>query len=303
VRVALFTSDGRLVRKAKTPTDRDGGGPAIVRYVTDTAIALTTHASDPVGSCAIGFCGPVDFAKQTTVRSLHVGGWEGVALPIKLKDALGVPTIMDNDGNTGALGEATFGAGRGHENVVYLTLSTGVAGGIVLGGKTYRGSHDRAGELGHVKVLPNRTDSPRCYCGRRGCLESVCSVAGIRAITERMLQRPLSPRELFALADSGDEAAGGVIDEICGYLARALASICHTLAPDVIVIGGGVARAGAALFEPLYTALRSELLSTYDPRALVVPAALGDDSVLLGAVALARTLEPESARRIHSISR
>ena len=291
VRVALCTPEGRIVRKAKVPTDRDGGGPAIVRYVTETAAAFATHASEPVAACGIGFCGPVDFAKQTTLRSLHVGGWEGVPLARLLSNALGVPAILDNDGNTGALGEATYGVARGRENVVYMTLSTGVAGGLVLGGRIYRGSRNLAGELGHMKVLPNTSDSPRCHCGRRGCLESVCSIDGIRALCERMLGRSLSPRELFDAAEAGDEPAGAVADEIAGHLARALASLIHILSPDLVVIGGGIARAGAALFEPLYMALRSELLAAYDPRAIVVPAGLGDDSGLLGALALARTIE------------
>jgi len=296
VRVALCTNEGRVVRKSKTPTDREGGGPAIVRDILDTASAFATHASQPVTACGVGFCGPVDFSRQTTIRSLQVGGWEGVPLALKLSHALNVPAILDNDGNTGALGEATFGAGRGKERVVYMTLSTGVAGGIIMYGQVYRGARHVAGELGHVKVLPDTPTTPRCNCGRRGCLEALCSVAGITAICERVLGKPLTPRVLFDAAEAGDEGAAAVADEVAGYVSRAIASITHTLDPDIVVIGGGIARAGAALFEPLYSALRRDLLPTYDPRTLVVPAALGDDSGLLGAVALARTVTERGVR-------
>jgi len=291
------------VRKSKTPTDRSGGGIAIARTIAETASTLATHSSDPVGACGIGFCGPVDFRQQKSVKSLHVGGWENISLARQLSEALGVPAIMDNNGNVGALGEAMLGAARGKENVVYMTLSTGVAGGILINGKVYRGSRNIAAELGHVKVVSNDETPFRCYCGRRGCLESVCSVGGIRAITERRMKAPLSPRELFEAANQGDMQAADVIEEITGYLARGIASVAHTLDPDVIVIGGGVARAGDVLFEPLYLALKSELMSAYDPRTLVVPAALGDDSVLIGAVALARTLEPAPTSSTHPVSR
>src|SRR5262249_17182611 len=123
-------------------------------------------------TCGIGFGGPVDFAAQRAFQSTHVGGWSGFALRDEIVRVLDIPAIVDNDANVGALGEALYGAGRGYPSVFYMTLSTGIGGGIYIDGKIWRGADSYAGELGHLTVQP---DGPVCLCGAKGCFERMCS--------------------------------------------------------------------------------------------------------------------------------
>ncbi len=199
-----------------------------------------------------------------------MGGWSNVRLAAELEAELGVPCVMDNDANTGALGEGIYGAGAGYDPLFYMTLSTGIGGGLLVDGKVYRGADSYAGEVGHLTIRP---DGPECLCGARGCYERLCSGLWL----ERDYGRPA--REL--LRDAGF-VARYVVD-----LALGLKAVIMLLNPARIVIGGGLSKAGEALFGPLRAELRRQITSWSQARLDVVPAALGDDSVLYGALALA----------------
>jgi glucokinase len=214
----------------------------------------------------------VDFERQRTVLSTHAGGWRNFDLPQHAENLLGVPVFMDNDANLGALGEAIHGAGKdGARPLFYLTLSTGIGGGIVFNDKrVYRGADSWAGEIGHVTIQP---DGPECLCGSRGCLERLCSGLWL----ERDFGRPA--HELMRDAD--------FVERYVVNLAAGLKTVLMLLNPARIVIGGGIAKAGEALFAPLRAELRRQVTGWSGARLDVVPASLGDDSVLWGALALA----------------
>jgi glucokinase len=220
---------------------------------------------------AVGFGGPVNFATQQIVLSTHVGGWSDFDLPAWLRGVFRLPVVMDNDANAGALGEALFGAGVGCDPLFYMTLSTGVGGGIVIGGSVYRGADSWAGEIGHLTVRP---DGPECLCGARGCLERMAAGIWMEADYGK------TTRELMA---DPEFVRRYVVD-----LARGLKACIMLLNPARIVIGGGIAKAGDALFGPLGAELRQQMTAWSGARIDVAPAALGDDSVLYGALALAR---------------
>jgi glucokinase len=189
----------------------------------------------------------------------------------RIQDRFGVPVIMDNDANVGALGEAIYGAGRGARPLFYMTLSTGIGGGIVLEDSTvYRGADSYAGELGHMTL---KADGRECLCGARGCFERICCGMWL----ERDYGR--SAKELMRDAKFVERY---VVD-----LAQGLKAAVMILNPARIVIGGGIAKAGDALFVPLRAELRRQVTSWSRARLDVVPAALGDDSVLWGCLALA----------------
>lgn len=221
--------------------------------------------------CGIGFGGPVDFTRQRVVLSTHVPGWDNFDLPGYVAPLLGITPVMDNDANAGALGEALYGAGRGHRPLFYMTLSTGIGGGIVMHDHSvYRGADSYAGEIGHLNVRP---DGPECLCGSRGCLERMCCGLWL----ERDHGRPASE-----LMSDPEFVKSYVVD-----LARGLKAAVMLLNPACIVIGGGIAKGGDRLFVPLREELGRQITSWSRARIDVVPAELGDDSVLWGALALA----------------
>lgn len=270
VTLAVF-ADERMVLRDTRPTDRAGGSGWMLAHIIATAHAWGRQY--PLARCGVGFGGPVDFAAQQVVLSTHVPGWEGVPLVAALQDALGLPTIIDNDANVGGLGEARYGAGAGCDPVFYMTLSTGIGGGIISRGEVYRGADSYAGEIGHLTIRP---DGPSCLCGSRGCFERLCCGLWL----ERDHGRPA-----HELLRDPAFVARYVVD-----LALGLKAAIMLLNPARIVIGGGISKAGDALFEPLRAELRRQITTWSRARIDVVPAALADDSVLYGALALAQTI-------------
>lgn len=267
---AVFDGDRMTERASQL---REGGPEWMLERIGE--MAAPWRAAGRFDGCGIGFGGPVDFASQTVTLSTHVGGWDGFPLVSRASAiAGGAPAVMDNDANVGALGEACFGAGRGCDPLFYMTLSTGIGGGIVSGGRVLRGADSYAGEIGHLTIRP---DGPECLCGARGCFERMCCGLWL----ERDFGRPA--RDLV------NDAA--FIERYSADLALGLKSAIMLLNPARIVIGGGIAKAGDKLFVPLRAELRRQITVWSRARIDVVPAELGDDSVLWGALALAKGME------------
>jgi glucokinase len=266
--MAVF--DGRcIVARQSRSTDRDGGREWMTEQIVD--VARGWKAEHDYTRCGIGFGGPVIYSEQRVAHSTHVGGWNDFDLPAFLLSELGVEAVMDNDANVGALGEAISGAGQGCDSLFYMTLSTGIGGGIVLNDKIYRGADSYAGEIGHLTIRP---DGPDCLCGSRGCFERICCGLWIERDHGRTAQELMT-----------DPA---FVERYVEDLALGLKSCVMLLNPARIVIGGGISKAGDALFGPLRAELRRQITSWSRARLDVVPALLGDDSVLWGARTLAQ---------------
>lgn len=268
--MAMFDGDA-MVRRESRATDAEGGRAWMVDQIA--AIAGAWKREFPIERCGIGFGGPVDFAAQRVVLSTHVGGWRDFDLCGFVSDVTGAPAVMDNDANVGAIGEAEFGAGKGCSPLFYMTLSTGIGGGIYDAGRVWRGADSYGGEIGHLTI---RADGPECLCGARGCFERMCCGLWLQRDYGR------SARELMR-----DPA---FVDRYVVNLALGLKAAVMLLNPQRIVIGGGISKAGDALFVPLRAELRRQITSWSGARLDVVPAALGDDSVLYGALSLARCM-------------
>ena len=261
--VAVFEGK-RMVERESHSTDREGGRDWMLAKIAD--VIRTLGARHRFDCCGIGFGGPVDFERQRVVLSTHVAGWSDFDLPGHLANLLGFVPVMDNDANAGALGEALYGAGRGYRPLFYLTLSTGIGGGLVASDTVYRGADSYAGEIGHLTVRP---DGPECLCGSRGCLERMCCGLWL----ERDHGRPAS--ELLR-----DPV---FVERYVVDLALGLKAAIMLLNPARIVIGGGIAKAGDRLFVPLRAELGRQITAWSRARVDVVPAELGDDSILWGA--------------------
>ncbi len=265
--MAVFDG-GRMRERESRATDRQGGREWMLAQIV--AIATDWKSRYRFERCGIGFGGPVEFDRQRIALSTHVGGWSDFDLPKHLEERLGFLPVMDNDANVGALGEALYGAGRGYRPLFYMTLSTGIGGGIITGGETiYRGADSYAGELGHIVIRPG---GPECLCGWTGCFERMCGGLWL----ERDYGRPAE--ELLR-----DPA---FVERYVVDLAAGLKAAIMLLNPARIVIGGGISKAGDALFVPLRAQLRRQITNWSRARIDVVPAALGDDSVLYGTLAL-----------------
>jgi glucokinase len=269
-KLTMASFDGsRIVERESRVTDRAGGREWMIDQIVSIAAIWNTRYG--VDRCGIGFGGPVEFDKQRVALSTHVGGWSDFDLPAELQKSLGVLPVMDNDANVGALGEACYGGGRGYRPLFYMTLSTGIGGGIIASGETlYRGADSYAGEIGHLTIRP---DGPECLCGSRGCFERMCCGLWL----ERDYGRPAS--ELFR-----DPA---FVQRYVVDLALGLKAAIMLLNPARIIIGGGISKAGDALFVPLRSEMRRQITTWSRARVDVVPAVLGDDSVLYGALVLA----------------
>lgn len=269
--LAVF-QDEQLMRRESRSTDRERGREGIMEHVL--AIAHQWHSEFKFDRCGIGFGGPVDYARQMVALSTHVGGWDDFDLVGEIRGAFRIPVIMDNDANVGGLGEARYGAGRSHRPLFYMTLSTGIGGGIVTEHGIYRGADSYAGEIGHLTIRPG---GPDCLCGSNGCFERMCCGLWL----EHDHGRPA--HEL--LRDPS------FVERYVVDLALGLKSCIMLLNPARIVIGGGISKAGDALFVPLRAELRRQITNWSRARIDVVPASLGDDSVLYGALSLAMSIE------------
>lgn len=266
--LAVFDGEKIVARQTKL-TDRTGGRDWVLSNIV--LIAGAWKSSYPFTQCGVSFGGPVDFYKQCIIQSTHVQGWDDFDLVGWLRDNLAVTAIIDNDANAAALGEAVFGSGRGYDPFVYLTLSTGIGGGILVNGSILHGPDSFAGEIGHITLIP---DGPQCLCGARGCLERMCSGLWL----EHDYGRPA--RDLL---QNPDFVASYVM-----HLAHGLKTVIMLLNPARISIGGGMSKAGDALFVPLREELSRQIPPWSRARIEVVPAQYPDDCTLLGALELTR---------------
>ncbi len=267
---SLAGFDGQtMVRRETRPTNREGGPQWMIEQFSEIVEGWNREGFR-AERCGIGFGGPVDFSTQTVTLSTHVGGWDAYPLIQRVSELAGGPAVLDNDANVAALGEAHHGAGRGFDPLFYMTLSTGIGGGIIGSGRVWRGADSYGGEIGHLTVDPN---GPDCLCGSNGCLERLCC-------------------GLWLERDYQKSAADLMTDErfVLRYvtnLAKGLKAAVMLLNPARIVIGGGISKAEDRLFLPLRAELRRQIPGWSRARLDVVPAKLIDDSVLYGALVLA----------------
>ncbi len=236
-----------------------------------------------------GFGGTVHRSARRPHLCLHEDGWEDVDVTAELERELSLPAAIENDCKLAALAEAHFGAGRGAETVFYMTIGTGVGGGIVRRGRIQQFSDIGEAEIGHIVVAP---DGPPCCCGSRGCVEAVCSGPGMTQLSEWMSGAPgVSSRRLMEDAFSGDELAMQVVNRAAGYLATAIAAAINLTAADCFVIGGGVGTSEPRYLRMIEAKTRPLIVPYFREKFRMEASTLGEGVVTQGAALLASQLE------------
>ncbi|MFL6257752.1 MAG: ROK family protein [Pyrinomonadaceae bacterium] len=295
IALAVADLDGRIIERTRFPTRVEEGPYRLIATALSEIERMIESTGAELAAVGVGCGGPLDRSRGLILSPPNLPGWDEFPIVKLVEERLGVPALLDNDANAAALGEHRHGAGRGFKHLVYITHSTGIGGGVIVSGKLIHGICDNAGEVGHMTVLP---DGPVCGCGGRGCLEALCSGTSIaRRARERVAAgemsslSSLSPNEITGravaeAAHAGDAVASAVWDEMIHYLAVGVGNVFNLLAPEAVVIGGGVSGAGAQLFEPLRERVRARARMLPPEKINILQASLGGDSALHGAVIL-----------------
>jgi glucokinase len=303
IRAARFTPDSQIPEpKTKILTQANLGLDTVLDRIE---MAIREVAGDDLTDIAgVGMAapGPIDPYSGLLLRAANLPGWVDVPLRRLIEDRIGRPTFLGNDANLAALGEWKFGAGRGHTDILYMTISTGIGGGVVTGGRLLLGARGLAAEIGHMLAVP---DGPVCGCGQRGHLEAVASGTALgRTARERLANgegadsrvlhlaggqlEDISGAVVGAAALAGDEFAIGLVVEAGTLIGRTLASLLHAYNPSMVICGGGVSLLGDVILDPMRLAVQQYAMDDgYWRNCPIVLGTLGDDGGLVGAAALA----------------
>ncbi len=296
ISAALSNLNGEVISQTTVPTKAEEGEIPVLNRIIDSIEKVIKDGAvgyEDIKSIGIGSPGPLDAEKGTIIYTPNLP-FKNFNLVDPIKNKFGVPVFLDNDANVAAIGEYMFGAGRGAKHIVFFTVSTGVGGGAVLNGKVYRGHTSNALEIGHMTVAP---DGPRCNCGNIGCVEATSSGTAIakrgqEAITSKVetsLRKydKITSYEVFTEAAAGDEVCKDIIDNALNYLGIAVANAVSIFDPEIIIIGGGVSKAGDIVFDTVRNVVNKRCFKSMAESVKIVPAGLGTDAGVIGAVALA----------------
>jgi glucokinase len=285
IAAGVVDSAGTVHGFVVAPTEAGRGpqdGVARLFELGRSAVAESGYAWDDIESIGIGCGGPLDSANGVLIAPLHLPGWNDVQIVAQAAAELGRPAVLDNDATAAAAGEHRYGAGKGTKNMVYLTLSTGVGGGVIIDGRLHRGRSGNGGELGHVTV---DWRGRRCHgCGRRGCLEAYCSGTSIAERANEAGMHDATAADVAQAARAGNDIAAKVWDETCEALACGITSIVNLFEPEIVVLGGGVVRTGEQLLGPVRERVAERAMGG---PVDVVAAANGDMVGVVGAAAVA----------------
>ena len=300
IRAALADGEGNIIRRTSCLTlAEEGPQPVMGRIKGAIYEVMVATDREQVQGIGIAAPGPMDPWKGVIIDAPNLPGWKNVPLKDLMEAEFGLPALVGNDANLAALAEQRFGAGQGIADLIYITVSTGIGGGIIADNKLLLGAQGLAGEVGHQTI---ETHGPRCKCGNVGCLEALAAGPAIArharelirdgaetAITELVggdLDK-ITAREVNQAAQAGDPVAIELFRQAGFYVGVGIVNLLHLFNPSLIIIGGSVTKAGDLLFEPIRATVRERAMaSCYWESTPIVPATLGDDVALLGAVAL-----------------
>ena len=285
VKIAYFDETGEMLQKWEIPTVTTDGGkhilPHIAASIRDFINAYQINETAILGM-GIGVPGPVS-GKGVVNKCVNLG-WGVFNIAEQLAELTGFPVKAGNDANVAALGEYWKGGGQGCDNMVFATLGTGVGGGIVIEGKLLHGAHGSGAEIGHMVL--NRNETATCGCGKHGCVEQYCSAPGIVRLAGLHGMQNVTCKDIFDAAKAGDKVALEVMDEYYEYLGEFLGSLCSVVDPEVVVLGGGVSKAGQMLLDGVEPRFHKYVFHAASGVKFAL-ASLGNDAGAYGAFKLA----------------
>ncbi len=298
---ALISNKGEMLARESCLTLADEGTePVIERMLAAIDHLLTQrNTSSQINSISIAAAGPIDVEKGIVTLSPNLPGWIDIPLRSIIEEKYQVNTFLLNDAKAAALGEHRFGAGRGANNLIYVTVSTGIGGGIIIDGKLYFGSSGGAGEVGHMTIDVN---GPRCNCGNIGCWEMLASGTAVASEARRRIHEGekssladmvggkienITAKEVSLAAQNGDVLASEVITRAVNYVGVGMVNLVNILNPELIIIGGGMSKMGDLLFDPVRRIVKERAFKLSAQAVRIVPAQLGDDAGVIGAAVFA----------------
>ena len=296
VKIAYFDETGKMIINWEIPTVTADNGSRILPDIAQSIREFRDHngiADEDLLGIGIGVPGPVD-GNGNVNRCVNLG-WGRFNIHQKMLELTGLPVTAGNDANVAALGEYWKGGGQGFENMVFVTLGTGIGGGIIIDGKLLYGATGSGAEIGHMVL--NRNETAVCGCGKRGCVEQYCSATGIVRLANLALSASaedsvlrhadaISCKDIFDAGKSGDALALHVLDEYYGYLGEFLANVCSVINPEAVVLGGGVSKAGTVLIDGLKPYFNKYVFHAAADVQFAL-ASLGNDAGAYGAFKLA----------------
>lgn len=299
VKIALVDDNGKIIYSNSVPTYAKMGYEYTVnnikQAISDLMKETNTTTSDIEG-IGFDFPGQVDCKTGVVKLAPNIPGWVNVPIAQMIEDEFHIPTRIDNDVRCAALGELKFGAGKGCENFICITVGTGIGSGIVINGKVVRGATNAAGELGHIKLQMN--GGPICGCGDTGCLEAFASGPAIVAMAQEYIKGgkstkfremaaaeggEITPYMVAKAAEEGDPVAKRIFEIVGEYIGIGLTSVINLLNPEKVIIGGGVAESGELLLAPIRKTIKERAMVVAGNAVEIVPAQLGNSAGVIGA--------------------
>ena len=299
--VVIANSDGRILNKIRQPTKSYKGFEYAIRLIfdmIDQLLHLEQLTRDQVLSIGISCGGPLDTQTGVVYSPPNLPDWEAIPLADIVESEFKIRPVIENDANAGALAEWRFGAGRGYNHVVFMTMSTGIGAGIVVDGRILHGASDCAGEVGHQVLIPN---GPVCGCGNRGCLEAICSGPAIaKRAQEKVRKNPhtkildlvdgniamIRSEEVLEAAKSAAPLALDLIKEVSFYMGWGIANLVNIVNPDIVLVGTIAVAAGDLLLEPIRRTVLDMSMQRPGGIVKIMPAQLGQQIGDLAAISL-----------------
>ncbi len=297
VKIALVNDKGEIKYSNSVPTRAEMGYEYTVNNIKQAIhdlLAETKLTTKDIEGIGFGFPGQVDYKAGIVRNAPNIPGWVEVPIAKLIEDEFHIPTRVDNDVRCAALGELNYGAGKGCENLICITVGTGIGSGLIVNGKLVRGASNAAGEIGHIKL--QMTDGPICGCGDTGCLEAFASGPSIVAMANDYIRGgksakfremaeggAITPFIVCEAAKAGDPVAQRIFTIMGEYIGIGMASVVNLLNPEKIIVGGGVADAGDFLLNPLKETLYKRAMKVAGAAVEVVPAQLGNTAGVIGA--------------------
>jgi len=299
---AIIANSGQVMAKEYYLTLADEGPQSVIERIfsaIDRLLSLRNIGSSQLASISIAAAGAINFDKGLITSSPNLPGWDAVPLRDIIKEKYRVITFLINDASAAALGEHRLGAGRGVSNLIYLTVSTGIGGGIIINGKLYSGQCGGAGEIGHMTIDVN---GPRCNCGNTGCFEVLASGTAVAKEAIRRIRQGersslieivegklenITAEKVEVAARGGDSLALDIISRAAIYLGVGMVNLVNIFNPEMIIVGGGMAKMGDLLLNPARQVVKERAFQLSAQAVRIVPAQLGEDAGVLGAAIFA----------------